>query len=156
MTYMVPPSSPGFCFTICFALLLSDAEASVLWPPDAKSQFIGKDLDDAEDWRQKEKQVTQDEMVGWHHRLNGHEFEQIPGDSEGQGRLACCGPCGCRVRHDWVTEQLLLKLTNQFVLHCPILCITEKLIWLAIIVQREVQLCLAKQEAMGEFFSSRS
>ena len=155
MTYMVPPSSPGFCFTICSALLLSDAEVPLLWPPDAKSQLIGKDLDDGKDWRQKEKQVTQDEMVGWHHWRNGHEFEQIPGDSEEQEMLTCCSPCGHRVRHDWVTEQLL-KLTNQFLLHCPLLCITEKLVWLAIIVQREAQLCLAEQEAMGEFFSSRS
>ena len=44
--------------------------------------------------RQKEKGVTEDEMVGWHHRLNGHEFEQTPGDSEGQGSLACCSPNG--------------------------------------------------------------
>ena len=49
--------------------------------------------------------MTEDEMVGWHHRLDGHEFEQTPGDSEGQGTLVCCSPWGCRIRRDLVTEQ---------------------------------------------------
>ena len=49
--------------------------------------------------------MTEDEMVGWHHRVNGHDFEQTPGDSEGQGSLACCSPWGCRVGHDLATEQ---------------------------------------------------
>ena len=52
-----------------------------------------------------EKRAAEDEMVGWHHRLNGPEFEQAPGDGEGQGSLVCCTPWGCRVRHDLVTEQ---------------------------------------------------
>ena len=67
----------------------TDAEASILWPPDVKSQLIGKDPDAGKDRRQQEKRATEDEMVGWHHRLNGHEFEQTLGDSEGQGRLVC-------------------------------------------------------------------
>ena len=62
----------------------TDAKAPMLWPPDAKSQLIGKDLDAGKDWGQKEKAVTEDEMVGWHHWLNGHELEQTPGDSRGQ------------------------------------------------------------------------
>ena len=49
--------------------------------------------------------MTEDEMVGWHHRLSGHESEQTPGDNEGPGRLVCCSPQSCRVRHDLVTEQ---------------------------------------------------
>ena len=53
----------------------------------------------------KKKRVTEDEMVRGHHQLDGHESEQIPGDSEGQGGLVCCSPWGCRVRHDLVTEQ---------------------------------------------------
>ena len=57
-----------------------------LWPPGAKSPLTGKDLDAGKDWRQKEKEVAEDEMVGWHHQLNGHESEQILGDSEGQRR----------------------------------------------------------------------
>ena len=64
-----------------------------------------KDPDAGKNWRQEEKGMAEDEMVGWHHWLNGHEFEQAPGDGEGQGRLACCSPCGCRVGRDWVTEQ---------------------------------------------------
>jgi len=61
----------------------SEAEAPILWPPDAKSQLIGKDPDAGKDWRQKEKGATEDEMEREHHWLNGHEFEQTPGDSEG-------------------------------------------------------------------------
>ena len=63
------------------------AEAPILWPPDAKSPLIGKDSDAGKDWRQEEKGMTEDEMVGWHRWLNGHEFEQTPEDSEGQGSL---------------------------------------------------------------------
>ena len=59
-----------------------------------KSRLIGKDPDAGKDWGQEEKGVAENEMVGWHHRLNGHEFEQAPGDSEGQGSLACCSPWG--------------------------------------------------------------
>ena len=64
------------------------AEAPIFWPPDEKSQLIRKDPDAGKDWRQEEKGATEDEMVGWHHQLNGHEFEQTPGDGEGQGSLA--------------------------------------------------------------------
>ena len=68
----------------------AEAEAPILWPPDAKSQLIGKDPDAGKDRGQEEQRGTEDEMVGWHHRLNGHGFEQAPGDGEGQGSLACC------------------------------------------------------------------
>ena len=61
----------------------TDAEAPVLWPPDAKSWLIGKDPDAGKDWRQEERGMTEDEMVGWHNQLSGHEFEQSQGDSEG-------------------------------------------------------------------------
>ena len=61
-------------------------------PPDVKSQFTGKDLDAGKYWGQEEKGTTEDEMVGWHHRLNGHEFAQALGDSEGQGNMVCCSP----------------------------------------------------------------
>ena len=67
-----------------------------LWPRDVKSLLIGKDPEAGKDWRQKKKGVTEDEMVGWHHWLNGHEFEKTPGDGEGQGSLACCSPWGHR------------------------------------------------------------
>ena len=66
----------------------------ILWPPDVKSQLTGKDPDAGKDWGQEEKGMTQDEMVGWHHQLNGHKSEQTPGDSEGQGSLVCCSSWG--------------------------------------------------------------
>ena len=70
----------------------AEAEAAKLWLPDAKSRLIGKYSDAGKDWRQEEKGTTEDEMVGRLHRLDGHEFEQAPGDGEGQGSLACCSP----------------------------------------------------------------
>ena len=81
----------------------AEAETPIVWPPDAKNWLTGKDPDAEKDWRQKEKGTTEDEMVGWHHWLDGHEFEQAPGVGDGQGSL-CCSPWGRRVRHDWVTE----------------------------------------------------
>ena len=74
-----------------------EAEAPILWPPDAKSSLIGKDPDSGKDWRQEEKGMTEDEMIGWHHRLNGHESEQALGVGNGQGGLASCSPWGHRV-----------------------------------------------------------
>ena len=74
----------------------AEAEALVLWPPDAKSWLIEKDPDAGKDWRQKEKGVIEDEMVGWHHWLDGHEFELTPGVGDGQGSLACCSPWGLK------------------------------------------------------------
>ena len=73
----------------------AEAEASILWPPDVMSQLIGKDPDAGKDWGQEEKRAAQDEMFGWYHWLTGHgEFEQTPGDSEGQGILESCSPQG--------------------------------------------------------------
>ena len=83
----------------------TDAEAPILWPPDAKSWHVRKDLDAGKDWGQEEKGTTEDKMVVWHHWLNGHEFEQAPGDGEGQGSLVYSSPWCCRFRHNWVTDQ---------------------------------------------------
>ena len=83
----------------------AEAEAPILWTPDVKNWLIGQDPDAGKDWRQQEKGTTNDEMVGWHHQLNGHEFEQVPGDAEGWGSLACCNPWGHRVGHDLATVQ---------------------------------------------------
>ena len=80
----------------------ADAETPILWPPDAKNWLIRKDPDAGKDWRQEEKGST--EMFGWHHWLDGHEFEQTPGVGDRQGSLAYCNPLGHRVRHDWATE----------------------------------------------------
>ena len=73
----------------------AEAETPILWPPDAKNRLLGKDPDAGKDWRQKEKGMTEDETVGWHHQLDGHEFEQALGVGDGQGSLVCCSPWGC-------------------------------------------------------------
>ena len=74
----------------------AEAEAPILWPPDAKNWLVRKNPDAGEDWRWEEKGRTEDEMVGWHHQLDGHDFEQTLGDGEGQGSVVCCSP--------WVTK----------------------------------------------------
>ena len=74
----------------------AEAEAPILWPSDTKSRLIRKDSDGGKDWRQKEKGMTEDEMVGGHHRLDRHDFEQTPGVTEGQGSLPCCSWWGRR------------------------------------------------------------
>ena len=90
----------------------AEAEAPILWPPDAKSWLVRKDPDAGKDWRQEEKGATENEMVGWHHRLNGHEVEQAPGVGEGQGSLVCCSPWGCKESN--TTERLN---NNVFSIH---------------------------------------
>ena len=82
----------------------AEAETPVLWPPDAKSWLIWKDPDAGKDWRQEEKGTIEDEVVGWHHWVKGHEFEQALGVGDGQGSLECCNPWGCKESD--TTEQL--------------------------------------------------
>ena len=90
------------------------AEAPILWPPDVKSWLVGKDLMLGTTEGRRRRGRQRDEMVGWHHRLNGCDFEQASGDSEGHGGLACCSPWGCWVRHDWTTEwQPMVKVFND-------------------------------------------
>ena len=87
----------------------ADVEAPILWPPDAKSRLIGKDTVAGKDWRQ-EKGMTGDEIVGWHHWLNVHEFEQAPADGKEQGSLACCSPWVSKSQtslSDWTTTAKL-------------------------------------------------
>ena len=81
----------------------AETECPILWPSDLRSWRIGKDPDAGKDWGQEKRRVTEDEMVGWHHWLCGHEFEQTLGDSEGQGSLMCCSPWRCTVRPNWAT-----------------------------------------------------
>ena len=94
----------------------AEAETPTLRPPDAKSWLIGKDPDAGKDWGQEEK-GTEDEMVGWHHRLNGHGFGWIPGVGDGQGVLACCGSRGHKEldtteRLNWTWPQQALVLSK--------------------------------------------
>ena len=88
-----------------------EAEAPIFWPPDVKNWFTGKDPDAGKDWRREEKGMTEDEMVGWHHWLNGHEFEQTSGDSEGQGSPAAVhGVVKSRARlSNWTELSSLFK-----------------------------------------------
>ena len=102
-----------------------EAETPILWPPDAKNWLIGKDLDPGKDWKQEEKGMTEDEMVGWHHWLNGHEFEQAPGIGDGQGSLACCSPWGHKESD--TTERLnWTELKHKFCMHWE----TKIFVWL--------------------------
>ena len=99
----------------------TEAETPILWPLDAKSWLIWKDPDSGKDWRQEEKGVTEDEMVGWHHWLDRHEFEWAPGVGDGKGRLVCCSPWG-RKEWDmteldgsgWLLYFLILKIQDKF------------------------------------------
>ena len=88
--------SKGNQFWIFIGRTGAEAETPILWPPDAKNWITGKDPDAGKDWRQEEKGMAEDEMVGWLHQLDGHEFEQSPGVGDGQGSLACCSPWGCK------------------------------------------------------------
>ena len=74
----------------------TEAEAPILWPPYANNWIIGKDPDAGRNWGQEEKRTTEDEMIGWHHQLNGHEFGWTLGFGDGQGGLACCDSWGCK------------------------------------------------------------
>ena len=93
------------------------AETPVLWPPHAKSWLIGKDSDAGRDWRQEEKGMTKDEMAGWHHRLDGHEFEWTPGVGDGQGGLAYWNSWGCN-ESDTIEWLDLTELTVFLVSNC--------------------------------------
>ena len=88
----------------------AEAEALILWPPDAKNRLIGKDPDAGQEWMQEEKGMTEDEMIGW------HELGQTLGDGEGQGSLACCSPWGCKESD--MTERLSNNII-QFNLEFP-------------------------------------
>ena len=89
-----------------------EAETPIVWPPDAKSWLIRKDPDAGKDWRQEEKGTTEDEMVGWHHWLNGHVFGWTPGVGDGQGGLVCCGSWGHKESD--TTEQLNWTMFQKF------------------------------------------
>jgi len=73
----------------------AETETPILWPLYAKTWLIVKDSDVGRDWGQEEKGTTEDEMAGWHHQLDGHEFEWTPGGGDGQGGLSCCNSCDC-------------------------------------------------------------
>ena len=99
-----------------------EAEALILWPRDGKRRLIRKDPEARKDWRREEKGMTENKMVGWHHQLNRHEFEQTPGDGARQGSLACCSPWHRKESDmtEWLTtighsqKSLPTTVTNNF------------------------------------------
>jgi len=97
----------------------AEAETPVLWPPESKSWLIWKDSDAGKDWRQEEKGMTDDEMVGWHHQLDAHEFEWTPVVGDGQGGLTCCDSWGHKESD--TTERL--NWTEQWVMLSIFLCV---------------------------------
>ena len=99
----------------------AEAETLILWPPHVKSWLIGKDPDAGKDWGQEEKGTREDEMAGWHHQLDIHEFGWTPGVGDGQGGLACCNSCGSKEsdmteRLNWTELNWALKITTLKIL----------------------------------------
>ena len=98
-------------------MVYDEAVTPILWPPDVKNWLIGKDPDAGKDWRQ-EKGITEDEMVGWYHRLDGHEFEETPGVGDGQRSLVCCSPWGLKESDttEWLnrTDVPIIYWSNWF------------------------------------------
>ena len=104
-----------------------EAETPILWPPDMKSWLTGNDSDAGKDWEQEEKGTTEDEMVGWHHRLDGHGFGWTPGVSDGQGGLACCGSWGRKESDpteglNWTELKLFTRGLISNKVHVVIIC----------------------------------
>ena len=98
----------------------AEAETPILWPPDAKNWLTAKDTHSGKDWRREDKGMSEDEMIGWHHWLSGHEFEQAPGVGDGQRSLVCYSPWGCKEldmteRLNWT--ELVTKLYT-----CDLIC----------------------------------
>ena len=111
-----PVHSKGDQTWVFFGRNDAKAETPVLWPPHVKSWLTGKDSDAGRDWGQEETGTTEDEMAGWHHWLDAHEFEWTPGVGDGQGGLACCNSWGCKEsdrieRLNWTEENTNLKVS---------------------------------------------
>ena len=116
---------------IFFGRTDAEAETPILWPPDEKNWLIWKDPNAGKDWRREEKGMTEDEMVGWHHWLDGHEFEEAPGVGDGQGSLACCSPWGVAKSwtklSDWTELTVSLNLVPSPLLNAG--CFSGLFLW---------------------------
>ena len=101
----------------------AEVEALILWPHDGENWLIGKDPEAEKYWRQEEKEMTEDDMIGWYHQLNWYEFEQAAGDEGGQGSLMCCGPWGCKEtdmtewlnQTDWLKERYMYSKKGEWI-----------------------------------------
>ena len=108
-----PVSPKGNQPWVLIGRTVAEAEVPILWPPDVKSWFIGKDPDAGKDWRQEEKGVTKDQIVGWHHWLNWHEFEQTQRDSEEQ-RAGCAAVHGVtKSQTGWLSDWTRVQLCSS-------------------------------------------
>ena len=118
--YIQPVNPQGNHSWIFIGRTDAKSEAPIFWPPDGKNWLIGKDPDAGKDWRQEEKGTAEDEMVEWHHWFNAHEFEQTPGDSEGQGSLVCYFPWGCKKLDmiEWLNNNVSAYLLTWFHFIC--------------------------------------
>ena len=110
-----------FIFWILIGRTDAEAEAPKFWSPDVGNWLIRKDLDAGKDWRQEKKGMTEDEIFGWHHQLDGHEFEWAPGVGDGQGGLAFCSPQGHKEsdtteRLNWTESVVIKTFSSVFVL----------------------------------------
>ena len=130
-----PVHSEGDQSWVFFGRTDAKAEALILWPPHEKSWLIGKDSDAGSDWGQEDKETTEDEMAGWHHWLNGHEFEWTPGVGDGQGGLACCSSWG-RKESD-TTERLNWIELTEVQLSCQLPPFD---VWFYLFCERTVQI----------------
>ena len=135
LDYKIKPISPkGNQSWIFTGRTDAEAETPILWPPDAKNWLLGKDPAAGQDWRQEEKEMTEDEMVGWHHQLNGHGVEQAPGAGDGQGGLVCCSPLGHKESDttEWLNwTEMKWKYFKHFLIafilitFCPLLTVVK-------------------------------
>ena len=112
-----PVSSKGNWPWILIGRTDVEAETPMLWPPDAKNWLIGKDPNAGKDWRQEEKETTEDEMIGWHHRLNGHEFEQVPQTGDGQ-QAPCAAVHGVAKSQIWMIDWTELNWGCHWLTDC--------------------------------------
>ena len=109
----------------------AEAEAPIVWPLGTKNWLIGKDPDAGKDWRQEEKGKTEVEMVEWHHRLDGHEFEWVPGIGDGQESLVCCSPWGHQELDttEWLNGTEARKIRQLFQCNHPCNVYFNKSYW---------------------------
>ena len=135
-----PVHSKGDQSWVFFGKNHANAETLVLWPPYAKSWLIGKDSDAGRGWGQEEKGTTEEEMAGWHHRLDGRESEWTPGVGDGQGGLVCCDSWGRKEsdmteRLNWIFHSIyephliFIHLSGDGHLGCFCMLATVKLLW---------------------------
>ena len=138
-----PVHSKGDQSRVFFGRTDAKAETPILWPLYVKGWLTGKDSDAGRDWGQEEKGMTENEMAGWHHWLDGHELEQAPGVGDGQGGLACCSPWGCKesdtteqlnwTELNWMTDaqtvQVIEFIVMNFLVTLNESCLTSTSVW---------------------------